>query len=546
MKQFINRNRLFLLFTLGYVLAEVLVNPIGEFPLNDDWCYTHVVVSFDKTGELLYGNFPSMSLATHVLWGWLITKIAGFSFFALRVSTMIAAIIGCIFLNKLVVQISGNKIVGIFACIVLMYCPIFFSLTNTYMTDITFNTLAIMCFYFLYNYFNAESTRLFIAFVVCCIATTLVRQYGASFPVAFFFAVIFSRSRSRRNILLSLLSVIVVTASLKIFESYLEGKLPEHSSYKFSGKFDFLKWELWQKLATESNMRYKETVRLIFIYAAPFALLFFISIIREAKFVRTLLFLLTSVLTTWFFFIEQGISSANIFSYMNLGPETFYETFKGFRHNQYPDFEKFIIGFKFMMMVISLFVLLNGLPVLTGKLRKGNDPLLVFFLFVLFSYVFMIFITDSFFDRYYLLPVTIGLILLSYYSSKYTFNLILPALPLLFFIWICVAGTKDYMEWNRQRWNAYWFVRKELHAQKQKINGGFEVNCWNEGDGGGWRDFSNLEVFDYLIQFNKEKNFEPIMAFPFQRYFPYTKDEIYVFAKKKVGTNEEAGKTTRH
>jgi hypothetical protein len=532
MKQFIDRHRLFLFFVLSYIVAEILVNPIGEFPLNDDWCYTHIVVSFDKSGQLLFGNFPSMSLATHILWGWLMTKLLGFSFFTLRLSTMIAAVAGCAFLNKLIIQVSGNKILGLLACVVLMYCPIFFSLTNTYMTDVTFNTLAIICFYFLYNYFKTENIYMFWAFVVCSAATTLVRQYGASFPAAFFFAVVFSRSRNLKNILLSLLSVLIVTACLKIFESYLEERLPEHSSYKFSGKFDFLKSELWQKLAHESNMRYKETVRLILIYTCPFALLFVVSIVRKAKLARTIFFLLFSATATWFFFLEQGMSSANIFSYMNLGPETFYETFRGSRHNHYPYFEKFITGFKFVMVVVSIFVLLNGLSDFIKKLKKGKDPLLVFFLVVLFSYVFMIFITDSFFDRYYLLPITIGIVLLSYYFPKYSYNYFPSALPLLLFVWICVAGTKDYLEWNRQRWDAYRFAREELHAQKQRINGGFEVNCWNEGDGGGWRDFSNLENFDYLIQFNKENNFEPVMAFPFQRYFPYTRDRLYVFAKK--------------
>jgi hypothetical protein len=77
--------------TAAWVLAIVLVHPSGEFPINDDWSYADTVRRLVEHGEWRLNAWTSMPLATQVVWGWLFSLPTGFSFTALRVSTLVLA-----------------------------------------------------------------------------------------------------------------------------------------------------------------------------------------------------------------------------------------------------------------------------------------------------------------------------------------------------------------------------------------------------------------------------------------------------------------------
>ena len=48
-------------FILFWGIAILLVNPLGEFPLNDDWGYARVVQQLVETGEYDPGTWPVMN-----------------------------------------------------------------------------------------------------------------------------------------------------------------------------------------------------------------------------------------------------------------------------------------------------------------------------------------------------------------------------------------------------------------------------------------------------------------------------------------------------
>jgi hypothetical protein len=76
---------------LVFLLAEVFVNPTGNFPLNDDGVYTVALKEWEDTGRLNIGAWPAMTLLTHLAWGRVFTGLFGFSFFVLRLSTSYSA-----------------------------------------------------------------------------------------------------------------------------------------------------------------------------------------------------------------------------------------------------------------------------------------------------------------------------------------------------------------------------------------------------------------------------------------------------------------------
>ena len=68
------------LIFLLWLIALLLVNPLGDFPLNDSWSYGKAVHNLVEDGEFRLGKFTGMPLLTQVLWGSLWCEIFGFSF----------------------------------------------------------------------------------------------------------------------------------------------------------------------------------------------------------------------------------------------------------------------------------------------------------------------------------------------------------------------------------------------------------------------------------------------------------------------------------
>ena len=73
--------------TFIWAIAVVLVNPIGDFPLNDDWAYAQSVKSLLETGNFQLPGWAVANLLPQALWGALFCLPFGFSFTALRKSS---------------------------------------------------------------------------------------------------------------------------------------------------------------------------------------------------------------------------------------------------------------------------------------------------------------------------------------------------------------------------------------------------------------------------------------------------------------------------
>src|SRR5262245_39140062 len=83
-----------LLLSCIWVAAAVVVNPIGNFPLNDDWAYGFAVRNLVETGELRLSDWTATNLFAQVYWGAIFCFPFGFSFTALRLSTLSLGLIG--------------------------------------------------------------------------------------------------------------------------------------------------------------------------------------------------------------------------------------------------------------------------------------------------------------------------------------------------------------------------------------------------------------------------------------------------------------------
>jgi hypothetical protein len=528
----------FLTFAAIFLLAELLVNPVREFPLNDDWSYAKSVYDLLERSVYNIGPLPAMTLWTHLMWGQLFTKLFGFSMITLRFSTIISSLMGFLLLFRLVTRISGSQSTALLACLVILFNPVYFNLVNTFMTDVNFNTLLILCAAAALHFFETKNKWAFILVFVLSALLVLTRQYGIIFPAAFTFTCLVLKNYRRRYFFLSALGSLLVFGILKYYESYLATILPPGSYYEFSGKMSPLGDLFWDRMEITFVTRWKQVVLLLLLYSAPFASIAIVILWKNTKKWYAVLSLVVAIVISFLLFNGVLGLVGNIFTNMSLGAETFYENVNPVvraphQHTFSFVFERVanIVQIAGSAITIHVVILLfSRTSNLSGW--QSKRPAIILLSALIAVYVLMLLITSTFFDRY-LLPLQLLIMLL--------FACILPnanntwgfAVPwLIVFAYISIAGTRDYLELNDKRWQAYYDLRAQ-GIPAEKINGGYEVNSWHDGKPFIFYDHIFLDSHDYLIQYRQEPGFVAYREYPFRRYFPYKKDKINIFVRQQ-------------
>jgi hypothetical protein len=539
MRSSLNKYNYFLVLILVFIVSELIVNPIGDFPLNDDWSYGKALFYTNTEGYTI-GHFCAMSLFTHLMWGVVFTKIFGFSFTVLRISTMVSALIGLFLLNKLVVKITGNKLLGLVAGLLLLFNPVYFNLSNTYMTDVNFSTLLIVCCYCAFLFYESGKMIHLILFFLFSAGLVLIRQFGIIVPVCFMVSCFAVSKKKLPNLLFSFVGTTGVYLVLKLYESYLSKILPPDSGYKSSGSIDYLSIEFWKLFCWYFELRYKTVLLYALVFVSPLAMVYIIPLAKRFKWYYVLgVFIFCSMFVCWLF---NGVQFPwnNVLNNMSVGPETFYESLiSKTSHNFSKSFASLLTGVKYVFSSLTLVTIVLYFFSLfrQDESKIGLRPQVLFLVALFLSYCFMLFIAESFFDRYLLPIIIIMIILFSFMKNRAEANYWLTGGVLICFFYVSVFGTRDYFTLNRTKWEAYEYIKRAKNSSAEKINGGFEINCWNDGKNTWWSGFHELRYFDYLIQFRPEEGFKAVKSYEFQRYFPYKKDTITIFEKEIKVTN---------
>jgi hypothetical protein len=169
-----------------WFLAIVLINPVGEFSLNDDWNYNYAVMAFLKSGSLIITSWNCATSLTQIFLAVLIASLFGFSFTALRLFTACLGLLGGL---AFYLVLRKFKLSPLFACLGAMTVlanPIYLNLSNTFMTDIPFLALTAISFVFaipalLGNSFKKNT----LLYLIWAVVATMVRQLGVIISFGF-------------------------------------------------------------------------------------------------------------------------------------------------------------------------------------------------------------------------------------------------------------------------------------------------------------------------------------------------------------------------
>src|SRR5204862_1006642 len=113
-----------------------IVEPRGDFPLNDDWAFAHSAQWLLGEGRIRLSEWVAMNLVPQTLAGASATSVFGFSFETLRHLTQVVALMamGAVYAWF---RVSGLAAYGAFvATLAVVAFPAWPQLANSYMTDL--------------------------------------------------------------------------------------------------------------------------------------------------------------------------------------------------------------------------------------------------------------------------------------------------------------------------------------------------------------------------------------------------------------------------
>jgi hypothetical protein len=523
-----------------FLISEYIVNPIGEFSLNDDWAFAKVAQGMHEHNTFNIGSYAAMTLLAHVLWGCLFTKIFGFSFFVLRLSVFCLALLTVLYFEKFVFSITKNKMSALLTALCLLFNPIFFNLSNSYMTDGTFLAFFFFSIYHYHKYCTQQKTSSLIWFSCFTIVAIFTRQFAIIIPITFFFlsGLNWLISKLKRNEFLFSIGLLVLCLTLLyLFEWYNVSKIGSFITYH--GVFFSAKVETKLEIINLLRMfKLTNCASLFYTGLFVFPVLCFSVIPILKNFFRSRLVITVPLLVVFIsFYILLNIFYSgpvgNILYNGGLGAETSIDVLQlqtSLNHSK-------IIGFNTTLKTISLIGLflftLQLLSRVNLNFKFNKETLLhhhfaIWISFLFLSYSALISVSFGLLDRYLLLPALFGCILLIKYLdftiSKFSI------LTLLAFACFSILATKDYFSYNRTNQKMVKYLTKTKNVNPRNIHAGIEYIMWNLYDDNGWELLNKCEQ-EYYISFGNVPFYHKIEEFRYQRYFPYRNEKLFILKK---------------
>ena len=125
------------------IAVAVLVGVGGDFPLSDDWSYAYSVRALCTDGVLRFSPWTGASLVLQSAYGAALCAVFGFSFTTLRLSTIVLAGSGVVAFFLLLRRCGVDGRLRTLAVVLLVASPLYVNLAFTFMTDVPF-TVAVV------------------------------------------------------------------------------------------------------------------------------------------------------------------------------------------------------------------------------------------------------------------------------------------------------------------------------------------------------------------------------------------------------------------
>ncbi len=509
-----------------HIGCALLVDPRGEFPLNDDWSYTRTAFQFGQTGKMQVDEWSAPTLVGQAFYGGILVRLAGRSFITLRLSSLVLACALACILWALMRRLGLRDGQAWMLVLAWMFNPVGFCLSYSYMTEIPFLFFVGTGLWFGMLYLDGQkpwqiiSCGIFLGYAFCIRQTSIL--FLAPLVLALFFALKSPNIQARisRSLWLAA-SAGVLILGYKLWSVQLGGTTPAAQR-----KFELLK-------SMTSTQIIGNLVGLLFylsFFLLPVCIYLLPALIRMCRskpgmacFWGTVWGSFSAWGLWWFdsrfsrvpYLPGRAYHSRmpyllNVLYDTGLGPFTLDPTYYGRTPTpNYPLFWLIVTCLTALGVVaLGIYISLALPPMLRNKSRPARRTMVfaavvILVTVALFEIVFSHVQEGGLFDRH-ILTAELPLLLLIAgagaeasdlyragqaeprervvgYPALRKLCFALAAAVLVCYAIFCVAGTHDYLAWNRARWD----LGRELLAtgvDPLTISGGFEFNGWHNYD----------------------------------------------------------------
>ena len=564
--------------TAFWLLSVTVVNPVGNFPLNDDWSFGLTVKHLLETGNYQAGGWVGMTLLMNVLWGSTFCLLHGFSFTVLRFSTLVASWLGMVAVYGLMRECRQSRGVTLLAALVFAFDPVYYLLSYTFMTDVLFVALAISAgIFFLRDLTGSSNRNLFLA-TLFSLAAVMSRQVGLAVPLAFAVVSTWQHGGKARSTLRAAAPLILCVAAMIGFEYWQArtGRLP--ALYNTKSKSLVLAFGNPVKLAGVLAHSVYLTLMYLGLYLSPLLVLSLPGLGRQDKKLRFVFGCAVAVmagLTVVNGLCGKGYTmplSTNIINKSGLGPLTLQDSIQVNTTPMLPGY--FWMAVTLICVAGAAILISRGIAIaveLSPKLvpyRLNADQTGAVFLLLTAIINLAPFFATGFVDRYLFpaVPFLMAGLLMPICGPQtqahghlnkpaqtrqpdspvgFVPGKVVAAILLGGFVLFSVCGTRDYLAWNRARWRALNDLIHQDQVQPAAIDGGFEFNGYYlyrpdfkiDPSKGPWWVVDN----EFLVNFHPATNYSVYRTYPYYHWMPTYMGRIYVLKRNAIAAGPVDG-----
>ena len=445
--------------SLLWVLQLLLVNPHGEFSLDDDWAHTLTVFHWVQSGHWFYPAYLAPYNLLPIGYGIILSKLFGFSFTVLRCSNLVFAFLTSVTIYAIARARGWDLSLCVIAALLLWFNPLIFTLSYSFMGDVPalfFLVAALWCYE--RGFRNAKPMLVF-----CGSLLVIVGYFTRQFDILLYAAVlvtIYNYRHDRR-----MLAALIVPAFIFIISILLIARstiIPDDHTRSTFARFGV-------RLVLHGGVALWDYVLLLSLFGLPLtvAILAKNSSLLKRKavwkllIVATLAFVLTRI-------TGHDFQSDNLISTFGLG------TIVPLLQGDVPSTWGPAMIYHVLQCVATLTLAINVYLFLTywQELHWRTD-----YKYVFAGLYLAAIISTHGFDRYLVLLVPVWIIGLCAVSYRFGYARRVAATLLVPFVLYCFAGTYNYLSWNRVRWQAgVDLLHQGIPACE--IEGGYEWDGW--------------------------------------------------------------------
>lgn len=477
-----------------------VVNPIGHFPLNDDWSYGIAVERLLSTGDFRPQGWTSMPLLTHTLWGALFCLPDTFSFTSLRFSTLTMGWIGLMASYMLIFSLFPSRLLACIAAAAVAFNPIYFSLSHTFMTDVPYTAQSILGAFFLVLHLKTGSRWWLALGIACLLLATLSRQLALCLPAAFALTLLWRERMTPGLLMRAGLPLGICLVALMGWQHWLDvsGRLPAMYSVKSADLMNTLLDP--QKLIKTPFKNARKALMYLGLFLLPLLLVIGLHKpwVQKNRW-RFLAWLLALAVTLPVILKAiKGKSGAvmpmigNIWIPSGIGPLTLRDTLILNMPHVSPLAAEIWITITVLSLLGAVFLCFGFVRWLATEIhclrfhQQNSDQHRagLFLLLALLIYMAPPLIAGLF-DRYMIPVVALAAGAIAAYlprdvfvgttRTSLNFRLFCALTLMLAMGWMAVAGTHDYLAAHRAKWVLLNGLMKE-GISPESIDGGFEFN----------------------------------------------------------------------